>query len=129
MADPTDVGALVALGDAYSGGGDAADAAEAYGRALKIQPDDVGGLVGLAALLLGSGRPDGALPLVDRAVMVAPDLPDAYLLRAIARYQLAGSVTADARADALRFLELAPNDPRRAVAQQLLATPGPSAGP
>ncbi len=68
MADPTDVGALVALGDAYSGGGDAADAAEAYGRALKIQPDDVGGLVGLAALLLGSGRPDGALPLVDRAV-------------------------------------------------------------
>jgi cytochrome c-type biogenesis protein CcmH len=128
-ADPTDVGALVALGDGYAGGGDTVDAAEAYGRALKIQPDDVGGLVGLAALLLGSGRPDGALPLVDRAVVVAPDLPDPYLLRAIARYQLAGSVTADVRADALRFLDLAPNDSRRSVAQQLLATADPGAGP
>lgn len=127
--DPTDVGALVALGDAYAGAGRAGDAADAYGRALKVEPDDVGALVGLSALLLSGGRPDGALTLLDRAVAVAPDLPDAYLYRSIARYQLAGSLTADARADALRFLELAPKDPRRALANQLIAAPGPSAAP
>jgi cytochrome c-type biogenesis protein CcmH/NrfF/Flp pilus assembly protein TadD len=128
-ADPTDVGMLVALGDAYAGAGRAGDGADAYGRALKIAPDDIGALVGLSSLLLGAGRPDGALPLVDRAVTVAPDLPDAYLYRAIARYQLAGSLTPAARADVLRFLDLAPNDPRRTLAEQLLAASGPSSWP
>lgn len=128
-ADPGDVGALVALGDAYAGAGRSADAADAFGRALKIEPGDVGALVGLASLLLGAGRPDGALPLVDRAVAIAPDLPDAHLYRAIARYQLEGRLTADARADVLRFLDLAPNDPRRTVAEQLLAAAAPSPGP
>jgi cytochrome c-type biogenesis protein CcmH len=128
-ANPTDVGALVALGDAYAGAGRAGDAGDAYGRALKVEPDDIGALVGLSSLLLGAGRPDGALTLLDRAVAIAPDLPDAYLYRAIARYQLAGSLTADARADALRFLELAPNDPRRTLADQLLAGATPSSSP
>ena len=128
-ADPTDTGALVALADAYADTGRSADAAEAYGRALKASPDDVGALVGLGVLLLGTGRPDGALPLVDRAATFAPALPDAHLYRAIARYQLAGWLTADARADVLRFLELAPNDPRRTLAEQLLAAPAPSAAP
>lgn len=128
-ADPTDVGALVALGDAYAGAGRAGEAADSYGRALKTEPDDVGALVGLSSLLLGAGRPDGALPLLDRAVAVAPDLPDAYLYRSIARYQLAGALTADARADVLRFLDLAPNDPRRTLADQLLTAPGPSGAP
>ncbi len=127
--NPTDVGALVALGDAYAVAGRAGDAADAYGRALKVEPDDIGALVGLSSLLLGAGRPDGALTLLDRAVAIAPDLPDAYLYRAIARYQLAGSLTADARADALRFLELAPNDPRRTLADQLLAGATPSSSP
>ncbi|MBF6606718.1 MAG: cytochrome c-type biogenesis protein CcmH [Chloroflexi bacterium] len=128
-ADPTDVGAFVALGDAYAGAGRGGDAADAYGRALKIEPNDVGALVGMSSLLLGAGRPDGALPLLDRAVAIAPDLPDAYLYRAIARYQLAGSPTAAARADALRFLDLAPADPRRTLADQLLVGPGPSGAP
>jgi cytochrome c-type biogenesis protein CcmH len=128
-ADPTDVGALVALGDAYSGAGRATDAADAYGRALKTSPDDIGALVGLGSLLLVAGRPDGALPLLDRAVVVAPDLPDAYLYRSLARFQLAGSLTADARADVLRFLDLAPNDPRETLAEQLLAAPDPSGTP
>lgn len=128
-ADPTDVGTLVALGDAYVVNDRPGDAADAYGRALKAEPDDVGALVGLASLLLGAGRPDGALPLVDRAVTLAPGLPDGYLYRAIARYQLAGSLTADARSDLLHFLDLAPNDPRRTLAEQLLAKPGPSNAP
>jgi cytochrome c-type biogenesis protein CcmH/NrfF len=128
-ADPTDVGALVALGDAYAGAGRSADASDVFGRALKIAPDDVGALVGLASLLLGAGRPDGAMPLVDRAVAVAPDLPDAHLYRAIATYQLVGWLTPEARADVLRFLDLAPSDPRRTVAEQLLAAPAPGSGP
>ncbi|MBI3749471.1 MAG: cytochrome c-type biogenesis protein CcmH [Chloroflexi bacterium] len=125
-ANPGDTGTLVALGDAYAGSGRAGDAADAYGRALKIEPDDVGALVGLSSLLLGAGRPDGALTLLNRAVAVAPALPDIYLLRSISRYQLAGAMTVDARADALRFLDLAPNDPRRTLVDELLAAPGPS---
>lgn len=127
-ADPTDVGSLVALGDSYFEADRTADAADAYGRALKASPDDVGALVGLGALLLGAGRPDGALPLVDRAATLSPALPDAYLYRAIARYQLAGGLVPEVRADILRFLELAPNDPRRTLADQLLAAP-PSSSP
>jgi cytochrome c-type biogenesis protein CcmH len=128
-ADPTDVVTLVALGDALTMASRSAEAAAAYGSALKSQPDDVGALIGLASLLLGAGRPDGALPLVDRAVTVAPGLPDGYLYRAIARYQLAGFLTAEARLDVLRFLDLAPSDPRRTLAQQLLAKPGSSGTP
>lgn len=130
-ANPADVGTLVALGDAYAADGRAGDAADAYGRALKVEPDNVGALVGLGSMLLGAGRPDGALTLLDRAVVVAPDLPDVYLLRSIARYQLAGTLSADARADALRFLDLAPDDPRRTLVDQLLAsgTPSPSDAP
>ena len=128
-ADPADVGSLVALGDAYVAAGRPADAGDAYGRALEAEPDDVGALIGLGSLLLGNGRPDGAVVLLDRAVTVAPGFPDAYLYRAIARYQLAGSLTTDARADVLRFLELAPNDPRRTLAEQLLAAPAASATP
>ena len=60
---------------------------------------------------------------------LAPALPDGYLYRAIARYELAGSLTSDARSDVLRFLALAPNDPRRTFAEQLLAKPGPSGAP
>lgn len=127
--DPRDVGALVALGDAYAGAGRAGDAAGAYGRALEIEPDDVGALVGLGSLALGAGRPDVALALTDRAVARAPNLPDAYLFRAIARYQLAGSLTAAARADVTRFLALAPDDPRRMLADQLLVAPAASATP
>jgi cytochrome c-type biogenesis protein CcmH len=128
-ADPTDAGALVALGDAYADADRSTDAADAYGRALKVSPDDVGALVGLGGLLLGAGRPDGALALVDRAVTLAPELPDARLYRAIARFQLAGELTADARADVLRFLELAPDDPRRTLAEDLLAAPARSTAP
>ena len=119
----------MALGDAYADADRSADAADAYGRALKASPDDVGALVGLGILLLGAGRPDGALPLIDRAATLSPALPDVHLYRAIARYQVAGWLTADARADILRFLELAPNDPRRTLAEQLLAAPAPSARP
>ncbi len=128
-SDPADVGSLVALADAYVTAGLPADAGDAYGRALKAEPDDVGALVGLGTVLLGAGRPDGAEPLFDRAVAVAPAFADAHLYRAIARYQLAGSLTADGRADLLRFLELAPNDPRRALAEQLLAAPSSSVAP
>jgi len=128
-ADPTDVGMLVALGDAYAGAGRNADGADTYGRALKLAPDDVGALVGLSSLLLGAGRPEAALQLANRAVTVAPGLSDAYFFRAIASYQVAGSLTPFARADILRFLDLAPDDPRRALARQLLGRPGPTGGP
>ena len=128
-ADPADVGSLVALGDAYVAAGRPAEAGDTYGRALKAEPDDVGALIGLGSLLLGDGRPDGAVALLDHAVVAAPGFPDAYLYRAIARYQLAGSLTEDARADVLRFLTLAPNDPRRTLADQLLAAPSPRATP
>ena len=47
-ADPTDVGTLVALGDAYVVDDRPGDAADAYGRALKAEPDDVGAQIGRA---------------------------------------------------------------------------------
>lgn len=120
-ADPRDVTTLDALGDAYLAAERHADAADAYRRALEVDPDDVPALIGLGVITLSAGRPDIAGPLFDRAVRLGPDLPDPYLYRALAIVQSAGGMTEAARRDLLRFIELAPADPRRALADELLA--------
>ena len=120
-ADPRDVTTLDALGDAYLAAERHADAADAYRRALEVDPDDVPALIGLGVITLSAGRPDIAGPLLDRAVRLGPDLPDPYLYRALAIVQSAGGMTEAARRDLLRFIELAPADPRRALADELLA--------
>lgn len=122
-ANPNDAGAVVALGDAYMGADRVADAANAYGRVLVLQPDNVEALVQLGLILMLSNRPDAAGPLFDRALAVAPDDPDALLYRALARARSDGLVTAPARADLERFLAVAPFDPRRQLAQEMLSAP------
>lgn len=120
-ADPRNVTTLDALGDAYLAAERHADAADAYRRALEADPNDVPALIGLGVIALSAGRPDAAGPLFDRAVRLGPDLPDPYLYRALAIVQSAGGMTEAARRDLLRFVELAPADPRRALADELLS--------
>lgn len=120
-AAPRDVATLDALGGAYLAAERDADAADAYRRALEADPNDVPALIGLGVIALSAGRPDIAGPLFDRAARLGPDLPDPYLYRALAVVQSAGGMTETARRDLLRFVELAPADPRRALADELLS--------
>ncbi|MDA8201230.1 MAG: tetratricopeptide repeat protein [Chloroflexi bacterium] len=134
-ARPSDVPTLGALGDAYLGAGRTSDAIGAFERALKVDPQNVPSLLGLGAILLEANRPSAAGPLFDRVLALAPDQPDALIFRALARVESDGGLTAAARADLERFLAVAPGDPRRTMAEQLLAgatanpTTSPSARP
>ena len=126
-ARPSDVSTLAALGDAYLGAGRTTDAIGAFERALKVDPQNVPSLLGLGTILLEADRPSAAGPLFDRVLALAPDQPDALIFRALARVESDGELTPAARADLERFLAVAPGDPRRTMAEQLLA--GPSANP
>ncbi len=126
-ARPSDVSTLAALGDAYLGAGRTSDAIGAFERALKVDPQNVPSLLGLGTILLEADRPSAAGPLFDRVLALAPDQPDALIFRALARVESDGELTPAARADLERFLAVAPGDPRRTMAEQLLA--GPSANP
>ncbi len=123
--NPADAGALVALGDAYLAADRTVDAIAVYERALRAEPDNVPASLALGVIILSAGRPDQAQVLFDRVLGNAPDQPDALLYRALARYQL-GAPADQIRADALRFLAVAGNDPRRAIAEQLLDGPSPT---
>ena len=131
-AEPRDVEALVALGDALLAANRAGDAADRYKAALEVDADNVPALLGVGAILLAADRPDAAGPAFDRVLALSPDQPDALLYRAVARLRLEGRVTEDVRRDIGRFLDLtSPDDPRRPMAQGLLddsaASPAPSA--
>jgi cytochrome c-type biogenesis protein CcmH len=131
-AEPRDVEALVALGDALLAANRAGDAADRYQAALEVDPNNVGALLGVGAILLAADRPDAAGPAFDRVLALFPDQPDALLYRAVARLRLEGRVTQDVRRDIERFLKVASlDDPRRPMAQGLLddtaASPAPSA--
>ena len=131
-AEPRDVEALVALGDALLAANRAGEAADRYKAALEVDPNNVRALLGVGAILLAADRPDAAGPAFDRVLALSPDQPDALLYRAVARLRLDGRVTEDVRRDIERFLEVtSPDDPRRPMAQGLLddsaASPAPSA--
>lgn len=132
-AEPRDVEALVALGDALLEANRASDAAERYKAALELDPNNVPALLGIGTILLAADRPDAARSAFDRILALSPDQPDALLYRAVARYRLDGTVTQGVRVDVQRFLEVASaDDPRRPMAQGLLAGsfdtgPSPSA--
>jgi cytochrome c-type biogenesis protein CcmH len=121
QAQPRDVEALVALGDALLEANRAGDAAGRYKAALQLDPDNIAALLGVGTILLGAGRPDAAGPVFDRVLTLSPDQPDALLYRAVARLRLRGSPTDEVRRDVQRFLVVAsPSDPRRAMAPSLL---------
>ena len=130
-AEPHDVEALVALGDALLAANRAGEAADRYKAALEVDPDSIPALLGVGAILLAADRPDAAGPVFDRVLVLSPDQPDALLYRAVTRLRLEGRVTEDVRRDLERFLEVtSPDDPRRPMAQGLLddaaASPSPS---
>jgi protein O-mannosyl-transferase len=66
--------------------------------------------VNLAALLLRDGESEEALRLLDRVIEVSPDYGRSYAVRAVLHYR-AGDL-ADARADALRAINLDPENPQ-----------------
>lgn len=124
-AQPADAGARTALGDAYFALGRAAEAAEQYQAALALAPDDVRGLLGVGVVLLDAGRPDAALTAFERVLRLQPDQPDATFMRAVTYMTIDGAVSDRARADLERFVELRPQDERRATAEALLREPSP----
>ena len=130
-AEPGDVLALVALGDALLTENRGSEAADHYKAALELEPDNVRALLGIAAILLAADRSDAAGPVFDRILLLSPDQPDALLYRAVARLRLEGSVSEQVRDDIRRFLDVtSPDDPRRAMAAGLLeASPPPSTRP
>lgn len=128
-AEPRDVEALIALGDALFAADRAREAGDRYTAALQIEPDNIAALLGLGAVLLTADRPDAAWPVFDRVLALSPDQPSALLYRGVARQRLEGAATVDVRRDIERFLVIAsPDDPRREVASALLqgatASPG-----
>ena len=128
QVDPNDAATLVALGDAYLAANRGDDAIDAYERALRADPNNVPALLQLGMILLSAGRPADAGLVFDRILAQTADQPDALLYRALARFQIDGRLTDQARADVVRFLAVAPSDPRRPMAEQLLggASPRPS---
>lgn len=130
QAQPSDVRALVALGDALLAADRAGEAADRYKAALELDPNNVDALLGVGTILLGAGRPDAAGPVFDRVLALSPDQPDALLYRAVARLQLDGSPSDAVRRDIERFLAVASAaDPRRAMAEGILESPIPSPAP
>lgn len=129
-AQPDDIEALVALGDALLAANRAGEAADRYKAALELNPNNIAALIGVGSILLGADRPDAAGPVFDRILSLAPDQPDALLYRAVARLRLEGTATERVRRDVERFLEVASaNDPRRAMAAGLLDGPAASVAP
>ncbi|MBY0398505.1 MAG: cytochrome c-type biogenesis protein CcmH [Thermoleophilia bacterium] len=127
-ARPTDVNDLVALADAYTAADRLDEASTLYRRALERDPESVPALVGIGVILVLADRPDAAVVAFDRAVAVVPDDPDALIYRALARARLDGPGTPAVRADAERFLAVAPDDPRADMARRLMVPP-PSGAP
>ena len=128
-AEPRDVEALVALGDALVAANRAGEAADRYKAALALDPESLPALLGIGTILLAADHPDAAGPVFDRVLELSPDHPDALLYRAVARLRIAGGVTDPVRTDVERFLEVAaPEHPGRAMADALLAGAAPSAG-
>ncbi len=126
-AEPQNVEALVALGDALHAANRVSEAADRYKAALELDPKNVEALLGVGTILLDANRPDAAGPVFDRILALSPDQPDALLYRAVARLRLDGSVSDEVRGDVRRFLEVAPqDDPRRPMAAALLEPPATS---
>ncbi|MHB8960997.1 MAG: cytochrome c-type biogenesis protein CcmH [Candidatus Limnocylindrales bacterium] len=129
-AQPTDVAALTALGNALLDAGNLAEAADRYRAALAVDPAATGPRLGLAAILIESGRPDVAARLLEAVLASDPANADAVFLRMVAGERLYGRADARVRADATRFLGLAPaDDVRRAVADALLPSGGADPSP
>lgn len=128
-ASPNDVGARTALGDAYVAVGRASEAVEQYRAALSLAPDDRRALLGVGVVLLDAGRPDAALGAFERILRRSPDDWDATFMRAVTFVAIDGAVSERARVDLERFLELAPEDERRATAEALLREPSASPVP
>ncbi|MBI3745212.1 MAG: cytochrome c-type biogenesis protein CcmH [Chloroflexi bacterium] len=128
-ANPNDSATLVALGDAYLAANRGDAAIDAYEQALRADPNNVPALLQVGVILLSAGRPADAGPLFDRVLAQNPDQPDALVYRGLARFQLEGRLTEAAREDVVRFLAVAPSDPRRAMVEQLLAGAAPSPSP
>ena len=125
--NPGDVLILTALGDAYLGSQKTAEAAAVYRQILEAEPANETASVRLSVILLSAGRPVEAQLLLDAVLERSPDQPEALLYRALARYAV-GAPAERVRADALRYLAVAGDDPRRGMAERLLdlASPEPS---
>jgi cytochrome c-type biogenesis protein CcmH len=124
--NPGDVVILIALGDAYLGAERTVDATAVYRQVLNAEPGNETALLRLSVILLSSGRPTEAQGLLDAVLDRSPDQPEALLYRALAGYAV-GAPPASVRADALRFLAVAGDDPRRGMAERLLDLASPQA--
>jgi cytochrome c-type biogenesis protein CcmH/NrfG len=86
-ANPADLPAQLALGDAYLDSGRLADAAHAYTNVLDRDSANVSALDGLAIVLFRSGETTGAQVALDRVLSLRPKDPDALFLKGLIQYQ------------------------------------------
>jgi cytochrome c-type biogenesis protein CcmH len=107
-AHPTDEGAWMAVGRAYGSAGNLAQAARAYGRALKLKPADPAATVLLASVLLEAGDPAEAARMMQKLRNTDPSDADAVLVLGLAQEQLQDPA---ASATLRLFLALAPQHP------------------
>lgn len=128
-ARPADPAVLVDLGDALLLAGRASEAADRYRAALDLDRDNHRALLGVGAILLDADRPDAAAAAFDRVLTLVPDQPDALVMRALGHLRLDGHVSERVRRDLERFLNVAPDDQRRAMVQSLLDEGGSRPGP
>lgn len=126
--DPADPRPLLYSGDVHMQMGDAEAAARAYDAALRRDPDLTEAMLGLARAMVardeGRVSPE-ALALFQRVGAVSDD-PAPWIYQAMAAMQSG----ADARplwAEAYR--RMAPDDPRRAMAQSIINGEAPNASP
>lgn len=126
-ANPGDIPAQLALGDAYLENGRLADAATAYQTVLSKDAQNIAALDGLAIVLYRSGERTGAMTALDRVLSLRPKDPDALFLKGVIQYQ--GQDWKGAVATWSVFLDVGQFDPRAAMVRPLYDDAKKKAGP
>ena len=112
-ANPGNVKAWIALGNAQMDAQHFADAIVAYQRALDIDPKNVDVRVDMGTCFRGVGQPEKAIEEYRKAIKINPRHPMAHMNSGVVlAYDL--NRGAEAKKEFEKYLELAPNAPNAA---------------
>lgn len=116
--DPGNIEMTLLLGNILIEHGDAAEGRQLIESVDETRVNDPYTFVNVGIVLLNQDKPADALGFFDKAVTRFPGHPDAYYYRGLTHLQM--DKTAEARADLVKFLELAPEAPEAALAKKIL---------
>ena len=117
---PKDVGAHLALADAYAAGGEGQLAAVEYLAVLQLDPGNAEANTNLALLAFEVGRAAQGKAMVDRVLAAHPDYPEALYVRGLINLMGLKRPQAAER-DLIAYLSVAPFGSHRTAAVTLLA--------